>query len=76
MRWIIGFAIGLLSIQAAVVMKAGNALADEIAMPYFEDFEDEVLSEDEVDLEKDMDELTLDEEDEVEEQGSSLSNDK
>jgi hypothetical protein len=41
-----------------------------------EDFEDEVLSEDEVDLEKDMDELTLDEEDEVEHQGSSLSNDK
>ena len=41
-----------------------------------EDFESEVLSEDEVDLEKDMDELTLDEEDEVEEQGSSLSNDK
>lgn len=39
-----------------------------------EDFEDEVLSKGEVDLEKDLDELTLDEEDKGEEQGSSLSN--
>jgi hypothetical protein len=41
-----------------------------------EDFEDEVLPEDEVDMEEDIDELTPDEEDEGEKQGGSESNDK